>query len=645
MLELEALLVTACLALVTLPLALAVWRRASRRLGAAALAAWLLGSAAMGWASADYAPARASKVPVTDRPIEVLTEDYVSSQACKACHPGEYGSWYGSFHRTMTQVASPETMLAPWPEAAPERFQFDEREFLIQQRGDEYWVELDDPDFTDEYGVPPRVWRRIVQITGAHHWQFYWYATGKTRKVQLFPLAYRVADTPRWMPLDGCCVTPPTNRQEVEIGRWSVSCNKCHATHGRPRVFGPDDMDTHVVELGIACEACHGPGGEHTETNRDPARRYALHYSDERDETIVDPRDLDHVRSSMVCGNCHGVTRFRSDEDRNDWGMNGYRFRPGDDVTETRDFDLAGEDKFWSDGMIRVSGREFNGLMRSPCYIDGEMSCLSCHGMHKAEDDPRTLAEWADDQLHPGMRGNAACTQCHEQYVEEAALAAHTHHAADSSGSNCYDCHMPYTTYGLLKGIRTHEVHSPDAAASLASGRPNGCNQCHLDQTLAWTAEKLESWYGIPAPEMGPDDSTIAASVLWALRGDAGQRALAAWSMGWDDARAVSGTDWMTPYLGLLLQDPYHAVRYIAQRSLQKQRGFEDLLDEYDFTLPIAERSARSNQLYETWKVRAARGPLAGRSEVLMDANGDLRLDVFVRLLQEQNTTPLTLNE
>ena len=34
-------------------------------------------------------------------------EGFVSSQSCRACHPGEYEAWHDSYHRTMTQPATP----------------------------------------------------------------------------------------------------------------------------------------------------------------------------------------------------------------------------------------------------------------------------------------------------------------------------------------------------------------------------------------------------------------------------------------------------------------------------------------------------------------------------------------------------------
>ena len=218
---------------------------------------------------------------------------------------------------------------------------------------------------------------------------------------------------------------------------------------------------------------------------------------------------------------------------------------------------------------------------------------------------------------------------------------AHTHHEFESSGSNCYNCHMSYTTYGLLKAIRSHQIDSPSVAASLATGRPHACNQCHLDRTLAWTSDHLEQWYGIPAPQLDEEERQITASVLWLLRGDSGQRALMAWSMGWDSARHASSDDWMAPYLGQLLDDPYDAVRFIAARSLRQLPGFESLV--YDFVGLADQRAqARLNAL-EIWTNQTGRSS-TGRA-ILIEDDGTLNRRDFERLLQQRNDRPLNLME
>ena len=105
----------------------------------------------------------------------------------------------------------------------------------------------------------------------------------------------------------------------------------------------------------------------------------------------------------------------------------------------------------------------------------------------------------------------------------------------------------------------------------------------------------------------------MAASILWLLRGDAGQRALAAWSYGWEPAQTASGTSWMVPYLGELLGDPYDAVRFIAAKSLRTIPGFETL--QYDFTGTRDDRIVAAVGALRAWRKRhACRRPPRSRA-------------------------------
>ena len=49
------------------------------------------------------------------RPLEVRSEGYVSSETCQSCHRSEYETWYASYHRTMTQAASPQSVMRSAP--------------------------------------------------------------------------------------------------------------------------------------------------------------------------------------------------------------------------------------------------------------------------------------------------------------------------------------------------------------------------------------------------------------------------------------------------------------------------------------------------------------------------------------------------
>ena len=135
------------------------------------------------------------------------------------------------------------------------------------------------------------------------------------------------------------------------------------------------------------------------------------------------------------------------------------------------------------------------------------------------------------------------------------------------------NCHMPHTTYALLKAIRSHTVDSPRVATELRTGRPNACNLCHLDRSLGWAADALTERWGQPRPELDATQEEVPAGVRWLTTGDAGVRALAAWSLGWAPAQEASGRGWIPGYLAEALDDPYVAVRLVGARSLRSFPG------------------------------------------------------------------------
>jgi len=587
---------------------------------------------------------------IQDRPIEVQPEGYVTSRSCQACHPGAYDTWDASYHSSMTQVVSPETVLGDFDDV---ELRYGEWLFRLQREGDEFWVEMPDLDWSIKGPRAPLVRRKIVMSTGSHHVQAYWYTSGNTRVLGLMPFVWNIG-LGRWVPRDATFLRPPEVGPESEIGRWNKICIECHVVLGRLRPVDPNGHDTHVAEFGIACELCHGPAADHAAANRNPLRRYSSHFSEKRDPDIVQPEHLPHDRGSEVCGQCHSQTIWTSQETIDEWMEQGFTYRPGEVLVETRSFVLGKyeqnseevkrvldfqlefmDNTFWRDGKTRVASREYTDIVKNPCFQRGEMSCFSCHEMHKDEDDPRSLKEWANDQLKPGMRGDLACTQCHEEYLDPARLVPHTHHEKGSSGSMCYNCHMPHNQYGALNGIRHHEIGNPSARVTAEVGRPNACNLCHLDKTLAWTAKWLESWYDISAPPLFQVEHEVASSVLLSLRGDAGQRALSAWSLGWKPALEVSGDDWEGFFLAALLGDPYPAVRHIAYGSLRKLPGFEDY--GYDYMASVRQLYNAGNVTFLTWQRQHAENGGRRGPAILIDSDGKPQMERLLELRAQRD--------
>ncbi|TWU03311.1 cytochrome c3 family protein [Neorhodopirellula pilleata] len=591
-------------------------------------------------------------------PEEVVSDGYVSSDACQECHVETHRSWHASYHRTMTQPVDSETAPAAINGQVVE---VQGKTYAFEKQGDHYSVTFPDPLLGGQVHR-----RRLVLMTGSHHMNVFWYESGVHGTPAQLDIVF-LKQEQRWVPRDSSFLQPNHHSNVIELGTWNRTCSRCHATHPKEGYRNAtQDWETKVVEHGIACEACHGQGNDHIQQHStraavllaegQNANTQDITEADSAADQIVNPSQLSKHASADLCGQCHSV--FIPDYDvlsEADYARDGNPFRPGQLLSDTgfskvvrateeyrnseafvrwsKMEDLGST--FWSDGTIRIAGREYNGLIESPCFQDGEMTCLSCHTMHPSGD--QDLTDWRDDQLKPGMRGDEACLQCHDDYRDQ--IAEHTHHPIESSGSRCMNCHMPHTTYGLLKTIRSHRITSPSIRDSQTSDRPDACSLCHLDQSFAWVSSHLRNWYGQTGAGSSGSDA-VATSVSHLLRGDAAQRAVQVAAMGWQPAQEASGTKWIEPFLLLALNDPYDAVRLLSARSMKT------LPERFSLPIdPLDSASKRMTAFNESIQIMEKELNASSRPEVLIDEQG--RID-FVRvraLLDQRNHRPIVLRE
>ena len=240
-------------------------------------------------------------------------------------------------------------------------------------------------------------------------------------------------------------------------------------------------IDTTVAEFGIACESCHGPGQAHVEANRNPLRRYGLHLArgaggaDDGDPTIVLPTRLDPERSSQACGQCHSVWEFYDLAGERHANRAGLPYRPGDELRDTRFVAQPSVDRdspeilaFVEDdpgvrARLLLARRHGPGVRprvqrphRLPLFPkrhragpDADLASRATRCTRPRRTGARSRSGPTRIRCRPTWAGTDACLQCHEPM--RADLTAHTRHGAESSGSSCYNCHMPYTSYGLLE--------------------------------------------------------------------------------------------------------------------------------------------------------------------------------------------------
>ncbi len=587
---------------------------------------------------------------VSARPTVVPSDGYVGFDSCRECHTEYYQSWHASYHRTMTQTITPDTAPAAINDTTVE---LDGQTYRFRRREDDFFVEFNDPIVGGE-----RRERRLVMMTGSHQMHVFWYESGIDKTPAKLPINYLI-DRQQWIPRRSAFLKSPETADDNELGRWNETCCQCHSTHPRQRLSpNQQSWDTQVSDFGIACEACHGPGEGHVLLHRNDATKNDSATKTEFVDQIVNPMKLPANSRSDVCGQCHGIIMYDYRiVDRAKFFAHGGTFRPGDVLDQAHFHQVVRGSKehwnseifrqfsqdpqrlhnhFWPDGEVRVSGRDYNGMIESACFKQGELSCMSCHTMH--QQDVTLQQAWRDDQLKPDMHSDAACLQCHPKY--QALGTAHTHHAIDSAGSRCMNCHMPHTVYGLLKTIRSHTISSPSVSSTIETGRPNACSLCHLDQTLEQTSSHLAQWYGQSEPSLTEDEKNTAASLLHLLKGDAAQRVLQVAALGWQPAREASGTDWMRAYLLVGMDDPYDAIRLISRHAYLSLPDAPAL--NYDFLAPAQDRHALVGGELQKMRAEAALKP---NRALLIDENGVIDQSRFDALIKNRNHRTVYLKE
>lgn len=186
---------------------------------------------------------------------------------------------------------------------------------------------------------------------------------------------------------------------------WTKKCAYCHTTGFKPAT-------KKWVELGVGCEACHGPASNHIKVAKwEKANPGEKLLPEGRSPHIINPAKLPTGLAAMICGSCHsrGKSRF-----------GGYpypvAFRPGtslalifeltpDSVEKAVDQKQVEEIKklFWPNGFNRNTRQQYPDWLKSRHATEG-VTCFSCHTPHSAGKGNRYQTK------HPG---SVLCRSCH----------------------------------------------------------------------------------------------------------------------------------------------------------------------------------------------------------------------------------------
>ncbi|MAG93036.1 MAG: cytochrome C [Planctomycetaceae bacterium] len=362
-------------------------------------------------------------------------QQYAGSQECVKCHRTHYDGWRDSAHNKMIRPAIAEgprrTILADFNQDSPDR----------------------NFDLKDVKWVIGHRWKQrfIGEIDGQE---------------VVFPAQWSVEEK-KWQSYGGRSDWWYPHHKDWRQRSNFKLCGGCHGT-------GVDVRAESWTELNIACESCHGPGKAHVEeplvTN------------------IVNPSRLSRDRSIEVCLSCHQAGKPAGTEFA--WPVG---YQPGMELAEfwTGFEPEAGEQtaEFWHNGTAHKNRVQGNTFLQSTMYESG-MQCSDCHDSHGSRHASMTVKS---------AETNALCLTCHApgkiSGLEYKTISEHTHHAPESAGSRCIECHMPKIGKNSVMGeSRDHTFKFISPADTIKHGAPNGCNVCHADKTPKWALSELEKW-------------------------------------------------------------------------------------------------------------------------------------------------------
>ncbi len=404
-------------------------------------------------------PAEAGNVPA-----------HVGSAGCAACHEAQFDLWRDSHHAWAWRLPEPENVLGDFADTT---FTHDGVTSLFFTRDGRFFVRTDGPDgnlanFEVKYtaGVVPLQQYLVETAPGRLQQLDVTWDTEKSRWYHLYPGQDLTAG-------NGLHWTGPYKT-------WNARCAECHATEFHKN-YDPRGKTyaSRWAEIGVGCEACHGPGEAHAAWAADSSSFEAAKWDGVDQYGLTFAFDsVDPEVEIQQCAGCHSRRDPIGDASP----------AVGTPFADAYRLALLREGLYHPDGQILDEVYVYGSFLQSNMYAQG-VRCSNCHEPHSG--DLKTS-------------GNAVCTQCHSANghrdfptLKRATYDGPEHHfhETETPGAQCVSCHMPERNYMVVDARRDHSFRIPRPDLSVEISVPNACTDCHVDREATWAAQQVKTLY------------------------------------------------------------------------------------------------------------------------------------------------------
>ncbi len=322
--------------------------------------------------------------------------DFVGNKACTPCHAAIYRSY------TQTPMAQSSGKVG----TQDRKESFGSAQFRDAHGAFTYTVR---PDYQFEFAQTGPGQPGVAPIAGIRNLPYF---VGSSSAARTFliesggflfesPVTY-FRRTNSWNPSPGfASLDYPNLTRPITPG-----CLQCHSSGVQPKVGTLNAYEaTPFLENGIACERCHGAGGDHIATGA----------------KMVNPAKLVPAARDSICAQCHLSGEIRVPKAGK---SESEALAPGELLADI----LTVFVRRGSPSDLRVTSHVEN-LAQSKCKraSGDKLWCATCHNPH-AVPEPAEKAAY--------FRGK--CLSCHQ--VQDCRA---TQEARQANGDDCTACHMP----------------------------------------------------------------------------------------------------------------------------------------------------------------------------------------------------------
>ena len=335
--------------------------------------------------------------------------EYVGSKRCKDCHWREYDTWKYTLHSKFVQFPGEYTIIGDFEmnnkmtvkvtNKAP-KFASKEVTTKMYKKGGKFYVNTIGPDWeAHDY--------EVAYVLGINRKQNY-ITRFPNGAMHVLPLEWDAINK-IWVDFNGLKGSYPGkgNYWSDTESIWQLKCGGCHVTGLKTNYDkDSDSFDSNWTDLGIGCEACHGPAGKHV-------------FSQSKVDIIVD-------KSAEQCGSCH----YR-DAGHRIAASSGY-------IKHHEQYDeMIGAGHKGLECVTCHDPHEPRAGMppKVPHTLKGRTDCQICHNPQKHE-------PWSapPPQIPHTLKGRTDCLSCHGPQKLRGATLPKIPHTLKGR-ADCLSCH------------------------------------------------------------------------------------------------------------------------------------------------------------------------------------------------------------